>query len=347
MDPVDFTAELKQEALRIGFSLVGVCPAIEPASLHHLEHWLDAGYAGKMRYLPERRGAYRHPRNVLEGVRSLVMLATNYRTAEPRPAAAGQGRVARYAWGSVDYHDLIRERLKQLCDWMSTRDSTIRARGVVDTAPLLERAFGQLAGLGWIGKNTMLINRELGSWFFLAALLVDRELAYDAPYPANHCGTCTACLDACPTQALIQPHLLDATRCISYLTIEHHSAIPAHHHTGMGAWIFGCDICQEVCPWNRSTQVSTESSFAPRSDMDPVDLIDCFGLDADAFRQRYRHTPLWRSQRRCLLRNAAIILGNQRDSKAIPILMRGKADADEIVRGACMWALNQILGSVE
>ena len=199
--------------------MAGVCPAAAPAGIDRFQEWLAAGYAGQMHYLPDRAAAYEHPRHVLEGARSIVMLAMVYRTAEPSEPPPGSGRISRYAWGS-DYHDLIRGRLNELADFLQRESPAAKARGVVDTAPLFEREFAELSGLGWVGKNTLLLNRQLGSWFFLAALLTDLELEYDAPQATDHCGTCRACLDACPTGAFVAPYLLDARRCISYLTIE-------------------------------------------------------------------------------------------------------------------------------
>src|SRR5436190_7185279 len=192
MDRADLTHNLKRRASDLGFSLCGVCPAIAPPGAARLDEWLAAGYAGQMHYLADRREAYSDPNRVLDGVRSIIMLAMNYRTATPTAPVDGQGRVSRYAWGEADYHDVIRERLNQFADSLRDRVPAARVRGVVDTAPLLEREFAQLAGLGWIGKNTLLLNREAGSWFFLAALLTDLELNYDAPHETDYCGTCTA-----------------------------------------------------------------------------------------------------------------------------------------------------------
>jgi epoxyqueuosine reductase len=271
------------------------------------------------------------------------MLAIPYRTAEPNPAEPGQGKVSRYAWGQ-DYHELIWQLLSELAAWLEDESPGSRVRGVVDTAPLLEREFAQLAGLGWIGKNTLLLNRELGSWFFLAALLTDVELEYDEPYAADHCGTCTACLDACPTDAFVAPYVLDARKCISYLTIEHRSSIPADLREGIGDWLFGCDVCQDVCPWNtreHNAAHTEEPTFQPAEGMDPVDLIALFDLDDKAFRARFRHTPLWRAKRGGLLRNAAIVLGNRPTEAAIQALTRGLHDTESLVREACQWALER------
>jgi epoxyqueuosine reductase len=339
MNAASLTAALKTEAHRVGFDLAGICPAVAPAGIGRFHEWLAAGYAGEMRYLTDRAEAYGHPRHVLDGVRSILMLAMVYRTAEPKPPREGEGRISRYAWGN-DYHDLIRERLDRLGDFLKRESPAARVRGVVDTAPLLEREFAQLAGLGWIGKNTLLLNKQIGSWFFLAALLTDVELEYDEAHAADHCGTCRACLDACPTGAFVQPYVLDARRCISYLTIELRGPIPAELRSGVGDWLFGCDICQDVCPWNHRAPQSSEAAFVPAAETNPIDLAALFALDDAAFRERFRHTPLWRAKRRGLLRNAAIILGNRPHAPAVPALIRGLNDTETLVRGACAWALN-------
>jgi epoxyqueuosine reductase len=273
------------------------------------------------------------------------MLAMNYRTVDPVATGQAQGRVSRYAWGGADYHDVIRSRLNELGRFLQRLAPAARVRGVVDTAPFLEREFAQLAGLGWIGKNTLLLNRENGSWFFLAALLTDVELEYDAAHETDHCGTCRACLEACPTGAFPQPYVLDASRCISYLTIELRGAVPTELRAGMGEWAFGCDICQDVCPWNSHTNRTIGASgnhvgeFQPRADTNPLHLIPLFTMDDAAFRKRFRHTPLWRPKRRGLLRNAAIVLGNRPAPAALAALVAGLNDCESIVRGACAWAL--------
>jgi epoxyqueuosine reductase len=339
-DTAELTSALKDEARRLGFDLAGACPAVSPAGLPRFHEWLSAGYAGQMDYLTRRAEAYAHPRGVLDGVRSLFIVAMNYRTAAPQPARAGEGRVSRYAWGA-DYHDLIHDRLERLCDSLRARRPEASVRGVVDTAPLLEREFAQLAGLGWIGKNTLLLNRRIGSWFFLAALLTDAELDYDEPHESDHCGTCRACLDACPTGAFVAPHVLDARRCISYLTIELRGPVPAELRAGLGDWVFGCDVCQEVCPWNHRAPTSPEEGYQPAANMNPLELSALFDLDDEAFRRRFRATPLWRPRRRGILRNAAIVLGNRPTPDALKALIKGLSDPEPLVRGACAWALGQ------
>ncbi len=345
MSPNSLTDLLKHEAKRLDFDLVGATPATTPEGFHRLKRWIEAGYAGEMHYLPDRLDAYQHPRHVLDGARSVLMLGASYRTAESAQQRPGQGRISRYAWGTADYHDVIHERLRKLRQFLEDLVPEASVRGVVDTAPLLEREFAQLAGLGWIGKNTMLINRQAGSWLFLAALLTDQELAYDSPHLPNHCGTCQACLDACPTGAFPSPYVLDANRCISYLTIELRGMIDADLREQAGDWLFGCDVCQDVCPWNRDALRSSEQSFSPASDSNPVEPAGLFELSDEQFRDRFRRTPLWRAKRRGILRNAAIVLGNQREPASIDALAKGLHDHEPLVRVACAWALGRFEGT--
>jgi epoxyqueuosine reductase len=342
MDPVkqSLTDELKAAAGRLGFTGVGVCPAVSPEGLGRFEQWLSAGYAGQMQYLPARAAAYAHPRHVLDGARSIVMLALDYRTVEPAASQAGRGRVSRYAWGT-DYHDLIRGKLNELAEVLHVRAPAASVRGVVDTAPLLERDFAELAGLGWIGKNTLLLNKQAGSWFFLAALLTDVELDYDQAHATDHCGTCRACLDACPTDAFVDAYVLDARRCISYLTIESPGPIPLELRPSMGDWLFGCDVCQEVCPWNHKAPVADEPALRPLAGLTTLDLAELFELDLAQFRTRFRHTPLMRPKRRGLLRNAAIVLGNQRAPEGLKPLISGLNDEEPLVRASSAWALGR------
>jgi epoxyqueuosine reductase len=342
MDAQRLTSALQDEARRLGFGPMGVCPAVEPTGFSRLREWLDAGFGGSMHYLEDRYQAYQHPRHVLAGVRSIVVLAQRYRTVEPPTAVPpGFGRISRYAWGT-DYHDLLHDRLKQLAAFVRAARPEAKVRGVVDSAPLLEREFAQLAGLGWIGKHTLLLNREVGSWFFLCALLTDQELVPDAATETDHCGTCTACLDACPTDAFVAPYVLDARKCLSYTTIELREAIPLELRAAHGDWVFGCDVCQDVCPWNRKAPSIEEPELAPREGTAPLDLIALFDLDEASFRKRFRGTPLWRAKRRGLLRNAAIVLGNQRAVQAVPALQKGTTDEEPLIREACAWALQQI-----
>jgi epoxyqueuosine reductase len=336
---VTFEARIKAEARRLGFEPVGIAPASPADDFAHLRAWLDRGFAGEMKYMHRHADARQHPDSVLPEVRSVVMVGMGYGSAECADPESTLGRVARYARGP-DYHDVLRERLKQLLAWVQHERPDCRGRGVVDTAPLLERDFARRAGLGWIAKNTMLIDKRRGSYFFLGALLVDVELQPDEPFTAHHCGTCTACLDACPTQAFVGPGLLDARRCISYLTIELRGDVPEDLRPGVGDWLFGCDVCQEVCPWNRKAPETT--AFPARADFAALDPIELLGLSEEEFRQRFRETALTRPRRGGLLRNAALVLGNCGDETALPALRSALDDAEPSVHEAARWAIAQI-----
>lgn len=340
------TRSLKQEATRLGFDFAGVSAAVSPSGFSRLNDWLSRGFHGEMQYMETRRDVYQHPSGVLPQVRSVLMLGLSYHTdVASLPHKAGQGRVARYAWGQGDYHDYIHKKLKELCRFARSLGDEIAIRGVVDTAPLLEREFAQLSGMGWHAKNTMLINRELGSWFLIAAILTDAELESDLPMATDHCGTCTACLDACPTNAFVEAGTLDATKCISYLTIEHRTPIPRELRSQMGDWILGCDVCQDVCPWNNKATTSEHETFQPVEGLRPLGLHGLFELDDVQFRARFRKTPLWRPKRRGILRNAAIALGNQPSEKGLKSLAIGINDEEPLVRGACAWAIGRHVSS--
>jgi epoxyqueuosine reductase len=287
--------------------------------------------------------ARRHPASVLPEVRSVVMVGMSYAPQAPGLQPRGLTRIARYALGA-DYHDVLRQRLNQLLAWVQGEVPGCRGRGVVDTAPLLERDFARRAGLGWFGKNTMLLDKRRGSYFFLGALLLDLGLKPDPPHQASHCGTCTACLDACPTQAFVAPGLLDSRRCLSYLTIELKGSVPEAMRPAMRDWLFGCDVCQEVCPWNRKAPPATEPALRPRPDLLAVDPLEVLALSEDEFRRRFRATALWRTRRRGLLRNAALILGNRGDPAALPALRKALDDPEPIIREAAEWAIGRITG---
>jgi epoxyqueuosine reductase len=331
---------IKRWAGDLGFELAGIAAATPADTFDRFRAWLDEGHAGDMTYLHRHAEAHRHPSSILPEVRSVVMLGMNYKPAEEGPG--GSAQVARYARG-LDYHEVLRRRLNELLARIQAEMPGCRGRGVVDTAPLLERDFARRAGLGWFGKNTMLLNKRLGSYFFLAALLLNLELRPDPPHETSHCGSCTACLDACPTQAFVGPGVLDARRCISYLTIELKGPVPKELRPGMGDWLFGCDVCQEVCPWNRKAPAGTEPAFAGRPDLVAVDAVELLGLSEEAFRHRFRSTPLWRPRRRGLLRNAALVLGNRGDPAALPALRRALDDPEPLVRDAARWAIDRIL----
>lgn len=326
---------LKQQARELGFALVGIANAQPADHFDRFLDWVNHGYAGEMAYLAEHTERRRDPATVLPEVRSVVMLALTYPTDVPDKGS----RIAKYAHGP-DYHEFIWAKLNHLRDWLQREVPGSVARGVTDSAPLLERDFARRAGLGWFGKNTMLINKHLGSFFFLAALLTSVELIVDSPHVTSHCGTCTACMDACPTQAFVQAGTLDARKCISYLTIEAKTPMPLELRLHVGDWLFGCDICQDVCPWNRHGNLLPGLPNDERiAAVDPLDILQMTKRD---FRNHFKGTSLMRANWRGLVRNAAIVLGNQRVEHALPMLEQTAQTDDEMIREACMWAMEQI-----
>jgi epoxyqueuosine reductase len=341
--PAALTSRLRAEAERLGFDRVGIAPAVRPPGYGHYLDWLEAGHAAGMDYLRRHAGAKAHPDAILEGARSVVVAAFVYGGPGAEEAGPTRGKVARYARGS-DYHELLWRRLDALLDWLRAEVPGVRGRAVADTAPLLERDFARLAGLGWIGKNTMLIDRRLGSYTVLGALLVDLELACDRPHESSHCGTCTRCLDACPTDAFVGPYRLDAGRCLSYWTIEHRGPIPEEWADRLDGWAFGCDVCQEACPWNRKAPAAREPALAARPGWSSPDLIAWLEADPAAFRRALKGTAMSRAKRSGLLRNAALILGTREAREALPALAARLDDEDPVVRGAVAWALGRIGG---
>jgi epoxyqueuosine reductase len=329
--------DLLQQARVLGFTLAGIARAGEADTFAQYREWLDEGFAGEMGYLHRNAEARRHPRSMMSEVRSVVMLGMQYASSP----AEGNARLARYAH-STDYHEVLRERLKSLGQWLKQQRSHAKTRGVVDTAPLLERDFARRAGLGWFGKNTMLIHPRLGSWFLLAGLLTDLELQPTPSFETRHCGKCTACLDACPTEAFASPGRLDATKCISYLTIELRTPIPEPLEPQIGDWLFGCDICQEVCPWNRKAPMGSDP-LAPRSELMRVDAAEVLLMSQESFAQRFANTALHpRPGRAVVARNAAIVLGNIGDASALSALTIALNDPEPMVAEAAERAIRRI-----
>ncbi|OYP35849.1 tRNA epoxyqueuosine(34) reductase QueG [Rhodopirellula sp. MGV] len=327
-----------------GFLLVGICPVVDSSGFHRLVEWIDSGYNASMEYFPDRLEAYRNPCGVMAGAKSILVVASPYAASPRAPCEPGHGQVARYAWSGIDYHDTIHRQLKSLKRLVAEYSSKTNLRGCVDTAPLLERELAELAGLGWRGKNTLLLHRTHGSYFFLACVLVDEVLPYDAPNEKSFCGSCTACLDGCPTDAFVGPGIMDARKCISYLTIEHRGHIPEPLRPEMGDWVFGCDVCQEVCPWNRKPsrdRPTNQASDAFRQ----VDLLELLRMDETEFREQFKKSPFWRTKLQGMQRNAAIVLGNQGNSDALDELRRHVDSEDEVVAEACRWAIDKITGS--
>jgi epoxyqueuosine reductase len=306
------TADLKRRAIDEGFDLVGVAEAAKARSAGNFEHWLDAGMHGEMGYMARTRRIRSDPRLLLPGCTSVVAVAMSYHCDQPDSTTleADDGRVwvSRYAWGR-DYHRILKKKLIRLGRWLAEQRPGVQWRACVDTAPILEREWAARAGLGWIGKNTLLLNRELGSELFLGILLTDQQLVPDGPRP-EHCGTCTECLDACPTSAFPEPKMLDARRCVGYLTVEHRSAIPAEIRSGVGTMIAGCDICQEVCPWTQRAPANLHPEFAPdaRRLRPKLDVLE--GLDEEGYAEWRKGSALNRIRYEQFRRNLEVARNN-------------------------------------
>ena len=339
--PSTLERAIKAQAHGLGFDLVGITRAGPADTADHFERWLDAGHAGTMSYLEKRRDLRRDSRLPYEGVVSAIVVGLDYGGRQP------PGPVARYARGD-DYHDVMWRKLDQLLAWISEREGrAVRGRSFVDTGPVLERDLARRAGLGWFGKNTNLINPKIGSFFFIGALLVDLELESDEPFEADRCGTCTRCLEACPTNAFVAPRELDATRCISYQTIENRGAIPIDLREAIGENMYGCDICQDVCPWNVSfASELREPSFAARQLIGARDARsltrEVLALDDETYRTTFRGSAMKRAKLGGLRRNAAVVLGNTGTQEDAAVLQAAAGDADEIVAEHARWALDRL-----
>ncbi len=332
--------QLKAAGTNLGFDIVRIAPAVSPPGFHPLLEWINSGHHADMDWITRRREAYRHPDGVLPNTRSVIVAAMNYHNQTPLPNSA---RISRYAWGREDYHSVMRRQLKKLTKILHSGQPAARTRVVIDTAPLLERDFARIAGIGWFGKNTMLISREIGSWFFLGAILTTAELSYDTPFDTDHCGSCTRCLDACPTDAFPEPHVLNANKCISYLTIERRDKpIPEALRSGIGDWVFGCDVCQEVCPWNRFAPSNSAAEFQPVEHLRNLSIAELLTLDDATFKARFGNTSLERTGRDVIVRNAAIVAGNQRNRECLPLLQDLINDHSALVCDAAEWAIGQL-----
>jgi epoxyqueuosine reductase len=340
----DLKKKIQAKAEELGFSLMGVAPADPLEGAAFYARWVALGYAGEMEYLKRNIDKRADVKEMVAGAQSVVCLGMEYFQPTPETDEPLRGRFAAYARGD-DYHDVIKKRLFLLWDYMRAEaDGDVEGRVYVDTAPVLERELAQRAGLGWWGKNTCLINKRKGSNFFLGEIVSTLELPPDEP-ATDHCGTCTRCLDACPTNAFAEPYVLDASRCISYLTIELKGAIPRALRKGMGDWVYGCDICQDVCPWNGRAEVAAEPAFASRQGLERPDLREWIALDGDAFNEKFRRNPAKRPKRRGLLRNVAVALGNSGDARAVEPLIQALSDEEALVRGHAAWGLGELGGA--
>jgi epoxyqueuosine reductase len=345
---------VKRAAADAGFDLVGIAPAGDTPEHAHFPVLIDAGRAGEMKYLESRdeRGELKRASlaRVAPWARSVVVCAINYNTGHPYSTEVrdpSRGWISRYAWSREDYHDAVLRRLKRveaaLCDVPGDGGPPV-TRSYVDTGPVVERIFAKYAGVGWMGKNTCIINQKKGSWLFLGVILASLELECDIPAP-DRCGSCTRCIDACPTDALIAPYQLDSNRCISYLTIEKRGIIPEEMREGMGRHVFGCDICQDVCPWNRKAPASAAVEFQPRAGLVNPALAWLGEISAEEFSVMFRGSPIRRTKRSGIRRNAAIAMGNSGDEKLLPALDKMGADEDEVVAEAARWARGRLVKS--
>ncbi len=346
MSERDLTRRLKAKALELGFDRVGVADAQSPPDYDRFREWLDAGRAAGMQYMERHAEARAHPNSVLEGVRSVVMVSLVYGEAAAGPDDPAAGKIARYAKGR-DYHHVVRAKLNELLEWLKQERPEIEGRAVIDTAPLLERDYARLAGLGWIGKNTLLIDRRVGSFTFLGAVLVDLALEADPPHATSHCGTCTRCIDACPTGAIVGPYQVDARQCISYWTIEHRGPIPEEQADRLDGWVFGCDVCQDVCPWNRKAPAGRTPDLDARDEWTDPDLVEWLNRSKGDWKRALKGSALERARRVGLVRNAALALGSAGREDAAPALAERLADRaeDPVVRAAAAWALGRIPGT--
>jgi epoxyqueuosine reductase len=337
---------IRDYARALGFELVGIAPAQPPPHAESFLHWLAQGYAGAMEYLERTAHLRVNPAELLPDARSAVVVGLNYAPAE---LPETDYRIARYALGD-DYHQVIRAKLETLLSAIQAVAPDVWGRICVDSAPVLERDLAWLAGLGWYGKNTCLINTQRGSYFFLGVLLLTLELEYDTPAEGG-CGTCRLCLDACPTGALTEPYVLDARKCISYLTIELRESIPESYRAPMGEWLFGCDICQEVCPFNRPRAhqpLRAQPTQEPRLKPRPLPrLHDILTMDESQFADRFRSSAIKRAKWRGLIRNALIVAGNKGDPTLRPLIERYCQHHDPVLRETAQWALARLATRTE
>lgn len=356
MTQMTLTHDALQKALELGFDLAATWPVSAPRTGEAFRAWLEAGYHGEMAYMAERAALRLAPRVLAPAARTMIVLLANY-VRQGLPSGwnnRSYGRVARYAW-SRDYHDVLKARLFELDAFLRGRTGREKpGKACVDSVPLLERDFAEQAELGFTGRNTVLITPGLGSWTFIAALLVpeDLESGIEAARPTKHdlqpffgCGTCRRCLDACPTNAFAADHVLDARRCISYLTIELRGPIPRELRPLTGNWVFGCDVCQEVCPYNRWAPPGQESALQADVENGAIPLVELLALDEAGFRARFKGTPILRAKRRGLMRNACVAAGNSGDGRLVQPLTTLLQDAEPLVRGHAAWALGRLGGA--
>ena len=339
-------------ATEAGFDLVGIAPVEDAPELEYFPRWIADGHAGEMKYLEARDEQGRLKRASLAHAapwaRSVVVCALNYNTAQPystQVSDSERGWISRYAW-SGDYHDSVMGRLRQVEAALRNTAAVddLVTRCYVDTGPIVERVVAKYAGIGWIGKNTCIINQKMGSWLFLGVILTSLDLTAESSLPApDRCGSCTRCIEACPTDALIAPYQLDSNKCIAYLTIEKRGAIPEELRDGIGRHVFGCDICQDVCPWNRKAPASNAVEMQPRAELVNPALDWLAEISEEEFRRTFRGSPVRRAKRSGIRRNAVIAIGNSGERKFLPLLEKLAADEDEVVAEGAAWAIRKLI----
>ena len=349
----EIKAAVTLAACDAGFDLVGVAPVDDAAELEYFPRWIAAGHAGEMTYLEARDEQGRLKRASLAHAapwaRSVVVCALNYNSAQPYstqvPQDATCGWISRYAWSRQDYHDVVMVRLRRIEAALRNAcgSDDLVTRCYVDTGPIVERVVAKYAGIGWIGKNTCILNQKLGSWLFLGVILASLDLAPDLPAP-DRCGTCTRCIEACPTDAFIAPYQLDSNKCISYLTIEKRGAIAQDDElrSGMGRHVFGCDICQDVCPWNRKAPATHADELQAREELVNPGLEWLAEISAEEFQRTFRGSPVRRAKRAGIRRNAVIAMGNSGDRKFLPLIEKLAGDEDEVVAESAAWARRKL-----
>ena len=350
MDVGELTNRIKSFACEAGFDLCGIAPVQDFPELARFQQWIADGHAGEMKYLESRDESGQLRRASLNLVfpwaRSVVVCAVNYNTAHAYSTQVhdpARGWISRYAWSREDYHETVLRRLREVESNIKelSAPNQIETRSYVDTGPVVERVYAKYAGIGWLGKNTCLINQKIGSWLFLGVIITSLDLMPDLPAP-DRCGTCTRCIDACPTNAFVGPHQLDSNKCIAYLTIEKRGAIPEELREGIGHQVFGCDICQDVCPWNRKAPATDKPEFQPREGFINPALVWLAEISEEEFRQVFRGSPLKRAKRDGLRRNALIAIGNGGDSSTLAVVERNTSDANPAVADAANWAANKL-----
>lgn len=306
-----FSDRIKQKALEIGFHKIGIVPAAaltDEAVL--LQQWLENDFHGEMAWMEREPEKRTDPRLIFPDAKSMIVLALNYYTPHEHDEDSKKGKISRYAWGD-DYHDVVREKLRELLAWIKLENRQADGKLCVDTAPIMDKAWAVRAGLGWMGKHSNIITKEFGSWFFIGEILLNLELDYDTETVADHCGSCTACIDACPTSAIIEPYVVDSRQCISYATIELRAPkLPDNIEENLNGWLYGCDICQDICPWNRFEKPTDEMRFEPRKDEASIGIEEVLSLSPESYAGRFRKTAIKRAKLPGLQRNAKALMSS-------------------------------------